>query len=133
MPTSSSPKRISVLGVESVIVGHDMTALIAQEIVQSSNNGSVAAYIVITDSNIERLGHLSDLVCHLERTLKAAATTTTTSRILTFVLPPGEAIKTRQVKDQVENWMLANKCTRDSCLIALGGGVVGDMMGNLRF
>ncbi|KAI8848925.1 hypothetical protein BC829DRAFT_392939, partial [Chytridium lagenaria] len=50
-------------------------------------------------------------------------------RILTFILPPGESIKTREVKAQVEDWMLTQKCTRDSCMVALGGGVMGDMIG----
>ena len=29
----------------------------------------------------------------------------------------------------IQDWLLDNKCTRDSLFIALGGGVVGDLIG----
>jgi pentafunctional AROM polypeptide len=45
------------------------------------------------------------------------------------VLEPGEGSKQRAVKAKVEDWMIENRCLRDSCIIALGGGVVGDLAG----
>lgn len=33
----------------------------------------------------------------------------------------------------MEDWMIANGCGRDTCLVALGGGVVGDLGGMLLF
>jgi len=30
---------------------------------------------------------------------------------------------------EVEDWMLSEKCTRDTVVIALGGGIIGDMIG----
>jgi 3-dehydroquinate synthetase len=45
------------------------------------------------------------------------------------VVPSGETTKHRQVKESIEDFMLENKFNRDSCCIALGGGVVGDLTG----
>lgn len=50
-------------------------------------------------------------------------------RLLTYVFKPGEKSKNRKVKEEVEDFMLANKCTRNSMVVALGGGVVGDLSG----
>jgi pentafunctional AROM polypeptide len=46
-----------------------------------------------------------------------------------IVLPSGETTKDRRVKEQVEDFMLRNKMNRDTCCIALGGGVIGDLTG----
>ncbi|PID46223.1 MAG: 3-dehydroquinate synthase [Proteobacteria bacterium] len=45
------------------------------------------------------------------------------------VLPDGECFKTLTVLDQVFTGMLENACDRRTTLLALGGGVVGDMGG----
>lgn len=46
-----------------------------------------------------------------------------------FVVPNGESNKTREVKAKIEDKMLENGFGRDSCLIALGGGMVSDLGG----
>jgi len=46
-----------------------------------------------------------------------------------FVLPAGETQKTWDSAGQVLDWLLASRLSRDGCLIALGGGVVGDLAG----
>ena len=46
-----------------------------------------------------------------------------------MVLPSGETTKDRRIKEQVEDYMLKNKMNRDTCCIALGGGVIGDLTG----
>ena len=45
------------------------------------------------------------------------------------VIPPGEGSKTRATKADIEDWMLQEKCGRDTCLLAFGGGVIGDLVG----
>ncbi|KAJ3330063.1 3-dehydroquinate dehydratase (3-dehydroquinase) [Blyttiomyces sp. JEL0837] len=116
------PQKISILGQETITVGHDMTNHIAASIVETV---PASTYVITTDTNIAPL-HLAGL----EGALKAALTKRNLkSRILVYVIPPGESVKTREVKALAEDWMLANKCTRDSCIVALGGGVIGDMFG----
>lgn len=44
-------------------------------------------------------------------------------------MPAGEINKTREVKQQLEDELLKAKCGRDTCIIAVGGGVVTDMAG----
>lgn len=46
-----------------------------------------------------------------------------------FFFPEGEKSKTRAVKEQVEDGMLAAGYRRDCCVIAIGGGVVTDLAG----
>lgn len=45
------------------------------------------------------------------------------------ILPDGEEHKSLEVLNQIFSALLENKFGRDVCLIALGGGVVGDMCG----
>jgi len=45
------------------------------------------------------------------------------------VLPAGEGSKNRELKAEIEDWMLSHACNRDTCVIAFGGGVVGDLTG----
>ncbi len=61
------------------------------------------AVVVITDTNVWRW-HGARLL----RALAAAAVPTP----LVKILPPGEHTKTRAFKEQVEDWMLENKCVR---------------------
>ncbi len=50
-------------------------------------------------------------------------------RLLTYQIPPGETSKSRSTKAAVEDWLLSHGCVRDTVIIALGGGVIGDMIG----
>src|SRR3546814_17556113 len=46
-----------------------------------------------------------------------------------LVLPAGETSKTMATVDQVMDWLLATRLPRDGVLIALGGGVIGALVG----
>lgn len=46
-----------------------------------------------------------------------------------FVLAPGEASKSLQNLERILDWLFASGANRDDCLVALGGGVVGDITG----
>lgn len=50
-------------------------------------------------------------------------------RIIHYVLPAGEESKSGENFLKILNFLAENKLTRTDCLIALGGGVVGDMTG----
>lgn len=50
-------------------------------------------------------------------------------RPVTVSLPDGEVYKNLQVLDRIYTLLLENRCDRKTTLIALGGGVVGDMTG----
>jgi 3-dehydroquinate synthase len=50
-------------------------------------------------------------------------------QVLEVILPDGEAYKTAASLDQIYSAMLAAKCDRKTTIIALGGGVIGDVAG----
>ncbi len=50
-------------------------------------------------------------------------------RVLTYIFRAGEKSKSRKTKEKIENFMLQNNVDRSSCVVALGGGVTGDMAG----
>lgn len=45
------------------------------------------------------------------------------------IQPAGEAHKTWDCASQVLDWLLRTRLARDGCIVALGGGVVGDLAG----
>ena len=52
-----------------------------------------------------------------------------TAEISEYLLPDGEAYKTLQSFEQVNSFLLEQKFPRDGLLVALGGGVIGDLTG----
>ncbi|OQR97948.1 pentafunctional AROM polypeptide [Thraustotheca clavata] len=76
----------------------------------------VSSYLVVSDTNVAPL---------YAQTLIAGFT----ARVELYVIPAGEASKCRRMKQSIEDFMLAKRFHRDSCVVALGGGVVGDLAG----
>ena len=109
--------RVSILNKETIIVGAGMTKAIAKEI---TSIATWSAFVFVSDSNVAPL-HLGPLMEAFQELSSA--------RLLQFIIKPGEVHKTRETKASVEDFMLSQACTRDTCLIALGGGVIGDLVG----
>jgi hypothetical protein len=76
-------------------------------------------YVLLTDTNLHEL--------HGERLV--ASFLAEGVELLVKVLTPGEVTKNRATKEEVEDWMLEHGCLRNTCVLALGGGVVGDFAG----
>jgi len=60
----------------------------------------------------------------LSGALKAAGVT-----VISIVLPDGEAYKNSETLNLIYDALLQNRCERSTTLIALGGGVIGDLTG----
>lgn len=60
----------------------------------------------------------------LVQPLKAAGVS-----VIEIVLPDGEAYKNSDTLNQIYDGLLQNRCERTTTLIALGGGVIGDLTG----
>ena len=58
-----------------------------------------------------------------------AASLAAHGRVSVHVLPAGEAFKTRDTWARITDELLAAGCGRDTTVVALGGGVVGDLAG----
>lgn len=75
--------------------------------------------VIITDSNVKKLyGN------KLAKQLKSSG-----YKVLLIAFPPSEKSKTYQTKQRLEKLMFKNYCDRNTVILALGGGVVGDMAG----
>lgn len=75
--------------------------------------------VIITDNRVKKYYGL-DLQKRLKKNYPSCL-------LLSF--PPGEKFKNNTTKQLIENAMLRNRCARDTLIIALGGGVVGDLSG----
>ena len=74
---------------------------------------------VITDANVARL--------HLDRLCAGLAAAGITMEAL--VLPPGEGTKSWPHLTTCVEWLLAQQVERKDMVVALGGGVIGDLVG----
>jgi len=75
--------------------------------------------VIITDDNVEAL-YSESLKHHLQ---------SNGFSVHILSITPGEQSKTREVKQTIEDQMLALGYGRDTCMIALGGGVITDLAG----
>lgn len=50
-------------------------------------------------------------------------------KVIPIVLPDGEAYKNAETLNKIYDVLLENRCERSTTLIALGGGVIGDLTG----
>lgn len=74
---------------------------------------------VISDRTVDSL-----YGARVQKLLKSLA-----PRILRQTVPAGERSKTRRMKEKLEDGLLQNHAGRDTLVIALGGGVIGDLAG----
>lgn len=75
--------------------------------------------VVISDSTVMRL-YGNNLAKHLRRAKL---------RLVTIAFPAGERSKCYTEKQRIERLMFENGCARDTLVVALGGGVTGDLAG----
>lgn len=119
---STRVDKISILGRESIHLGFHLIPYIAQTVVETLPSST---YALVTDDNLAPL-----LLEEYTSTFQAAiASLRPSARFISHTIPPGEVTKSRDGKAAIEDWLLAQRATRDSVIIALGGGVVGDLVG----
>ncbi len=107
------PREI-LLGTTSIRIGQGLLAAagsVARELAPAHR------YAIITDSNVGPL-YAEKVRGQLEK-----------DRSDTLTIPAGESNKTRETWSRLTDQMLAKRYGRDSAVIALGGGVVGDLAG----
>ncbi len=76
---------------------------------------------VITDEDVAPF-HAAHVVGSLRHFSQA-------TRIIYRAIASGEAHKTRESWNTLTDWLLDERCGRDTTIVALGGGVVGDLAG----
>ena len=119
VPRDGDPTRIRVeLGARAydILIGADLIAGAGARIAALAPG---AACAVVTDENVAR-HHLASLQAGL-----AAAG----MRQATIIIPPGESSKSYAQFESVCDQIIAAKMERNDLVVALGGGVVGDLAG----
>jgi len=123
MSAQDEIQTIPILGKESIVVGYNLIKnYVAHDII---TNLKSTTYVLITDTNIAKL-FLSTFRDAFNAEVKKTGAEV---RLLEYTIAPGEYSKSRFTKASIEDWMLSHECGRDTVVIALGGGVVGDMIG----
>ncbi len=100
----------------NIFVGNGLLGQIPQ-ILKKFQQAST--YVIITDKNVEKIYGQ-----YLHQLLK---NTGLQAKIIAF--PAGEKFKSEATKTFLDHQMLKSGCGRDSMILALGGGVVGDTAG----
>ena len=113
-------QKVSILGKESIHCGFHLIPHIVQTVIKSLPS---SAYVLITDTNVATL-YLPAFVAEF-----SSAVANSQTRFLSYAVSPGESVKSREGKAEIEDFLLANACTRDTVILALGGGVIGDLVG----
>lgn len=99
-------------------VGNNLIDTLLQDLKGNLGKG-ISKYAIITDNNVEKL-YAASLK---ERMIEGGFIVD----LISF--PAGEKSKVRATKEMIEDEMLARGHRRDSCIIAMGGGVVTDLAG----
>lgn len=115
--------KVSVLGKEVLHCGFHLSSYIARTVIETLPSST---YVILTDTRVAsfHLKHYEAVFGQAIRTKLAGR-----ARLLTHVIPPGETSKSRDGKAAIEDFLLDQKCTRDTVLITMGGGVIGDLGG----
>lgn len=99
-----------------VKIGSGLLAHLGEEIAALCTKGTA---VIVSDSNVWPLyGHVAT------ESLKHAGFS-----VLSYVFPAGEQQKNAATYLDLLTFLAQNRVTRSDCLIALGGGVVGDLTG----
>jgi len=97
-----------------IVIGEDATRLIPERLAAFSGR----PIALVADRKVHKLHG-----ARVERALKS------TGRVTRILVPPGERYKTRATVDRLQDELLRAGFGRDGVVVALGGGVVGDMAG----
>ena len=102
-----------------VEIGADLIDKLVSDLKDWSIDRKISKFAVITDSIVKDL--YAERINHklIENGFKSDL----------FVFEAGEKSKTRRTKEIIEDAMLSKGYRRDSCIIAVGGGVVTDLAG----
>ncbi|WRT67049.1 pentafunctional AROM polypeptide [Kwoniella shivajii] len=123
--TLADTLKISILGNESIHCGFHLLPYIFDTITSKLPS---SAYVLITDTNLSAL-YLDDIKKAFNDATEKDSTGAAKARFLVYEVSPGETAKSRKVKEEIEDWMLDEKLTRDTVVLAFGGGVIGDLTG----
>lgn len=123
MDTVPDILKVSILGRESIHCGFHLIPYIARTVLTTL---PASVYVLVTDTNVAQF-YLSAF----EKAFSAEINKLSSAkpRFLSRIILPGETTKSREGKADIEDFLLLERCTRDTVILALGGGVIGDLVG----
>ena len=124
MASTTEIRKVSILGKESIHCGFHLVPYIVRTVLDTVPSST---YVLFTDTNVGNL-HLAAFEAEFDTAI-ASVTSGAKPRFISYVVPPGETSKSRECKAEIEDFLLEQKCTRDTVILALGGGVIGDLVG----
>lgn len=81
-------------------------------------------YAIVTDEHVA-----AHYLQRVHDALSSGTNSVSADRVQSVVIPAGEQHKTRDQWAAITDTLLAHGCGRDTTIIALGGGVIGDLAG----
>ncbi|KAG8869392.1 3-dehydroquinate dehydratase (3-dehydroquinase) [Serendipita sp. 405] len=115
-------KKVHILGKDAIHCGFHLIPYIVETVLGTLSS---SAYVLITDSNVAKF-HLDTFKDEFTSQIASKSLQT---RFITHIIPPGETSKSREGKAAIEDYLLKHACTRDTVILAVGGGVIGDLVG----
>ena len=109
---------------ESIHCGFHLIPYIVETVLSTLKSST---YVLFTDSHLSKL-YLPAFSSAFETAI-ADLPEANRPRWITRTIAPGEQSKSRETKADLEDFLLSHRCTRDTVILALGGGVVGDLVG----
>lgn len=126
--TSTELEKVSILHKDIIHIAHGLWLdHVAEDLLRyvKADPSSVTKFVLITDTNLH-----DTYVSAFKESFAAAKTIIgSTDEIITHTIPPGESSKSRDTVGAIHDLLAKSGCQRDCVVIALGGGVVGDMVG----
>ncbi len=114
-------KKVKVLGVKKpydILIGKGMLNKLPDVLKETVKSEKI---VIVTDDNVDKL--------YSEKVSKLLADAG--YEVLKFVFIHGEKHKTMETISDALEFMAENNVTRTDCIVALGGGIVGDVSGFL--
>ncbi|KAI9703076.1 MAG: 3-dehydroquinate dehydratase (3-dehydroquinase) [Bogoriella megaspora] len=117
------PTKVSILGKDSITVDHGLWgSFVANDLLE---NLPSEVYALITDTNLGPI-YIPKFRESFER---SSSKCNRDARLITFEIPPGEISKSFDTYAAIHSWLGSQKFVRNGVIIALGGGVIGDLVG----
>lgn len=118
-------KEIPVIGDSRVLVAGGLLEEVPRRLLAIGLKPSV--FVIVSDKTV--YGHYGERLSAAFVAAGIPRDANASPRLLSYAFDPGESSKNRDTKAAIEDYMLTNRCTRDTVIVALGGGVVGDLAG----
>ena len=127
-PNGTTASKVPILGKDSIIVDYNLWQnFVVPDLLA---NITSSTYVLICDTNLAKLGYVDSFKTRFEAERETLGKRPQDARLLIYdSVTPGETSKSRKTKGVIEDWLLRQGCTRDTVILALGGGVMGDLIG----